>query len=87
MGAPRQRGAGAQAVYGAGPATQSGYAIIVSRSCGESLVKRSFAVAVGPVQPPGKPDCQACITSFFLVDRRGHALIYFVWSVRGAARS
>lgn len=64
---------------GAGPAARSGYAIIVRHSCGARLLKRSYVVAVGPAQAPGTPHCVACISHFFLLDRRGRALIYFIY--------
>lgn len=66
-------------VVGAGPATQSGYAIIVRYSCGARLLERSLVVVLAPRQPPGVPHCEACRENFFLVDRRGRPLIYFIY--------
>jgi hypothetical protein len=54
------------------------YRVIVHRSCGGGLISRSLAVAVGPLTQPGEAECDACAETFF-VDRRGRALIYFVY--------
>lgn len=60
-------------------ATSNGYRVIVRRSCGQALVRRSLTVTVGPTPVPGTPPCEACAENMFFVDRRGHALIYFVY--------
>jgi hypothetical protein len=51
----------------------------VSYSCGGRLIRRSLVVALAPAQPAGEPHCEACVENFFLVDRRGRALIYFIY--------
>jgi hypothetical protein len=40
---------------------------------------RRPSAASAPRQARGEHPCDACRTAFFLVDRRGHALIYFVY--------
>lgn len=75
-GAPRGE---AQVVRAVVAAARSPYRVIVSYSCGGRLIRRSLVVALAPVQPAGQPRCEACVENFFLVDRRGHALIYFVY--------
>jgi hypothetical protein len=75
---PRHAGA-SQTVSGpAAPASRSDYSMIVRFSCGHSLVARSLVVGVGPRQTHA-PYCEACISHLFFVDRRGHALLYFVY--------
>jgi hypothetical protein len=69
----------AQVVRAVAAAGRSPYRVIVSYSCGRRLIRRSLVVALAPVQPAGEPHCEACVESFFLVDRRGRALIYFVY--------
>lgn len=68
---------GSEAIYGSGPASRSDYAVIVRYSCGQALVTKSLTVAVGPRQTH-PPYCGDCISQLFLVDRRGHALIYYI---------
>ena len=65
-----------QTVYATDAAKDSGYAVIVRHACGASLLRRSLAVTLAPVLPAG---CQACRTTYFLVDRRARPLIYFVY--------
>jgi hypothetical protein len=55
------------------------YRVIVHRSCGGGLISRSLAVTVGPLTQPGEAECEACAETLFFVDRRGRALIYFVY--------
>ena len=59
-------------------ASHNPYRVIVRRSCGEALVRRSLTVTVGPRPTPGAPECSACAETMFLLDRYGHALIYYV---------
>jgi hypothetical protein len=54
----------------AGPA--SAYAGVVAASCGSPLVKKSLTVTLAPRHRDG------CDASVFFVDRRGHALIYWL---------
>ncbi len=68
-----------QVVYGSGePLSKSPYAVIVRYSCGQSLVASSLTVRIGPRQTH-PPYCEACISSMFFVDRRGRALIYYLY--------
>ncbi len=68
-----------QVVYGSGePLAKSSYSVIVRFSCGRSLVAKSLTVRIGPRQTH-PPYCQACISSLFLVNRRGRALVYYVY--------
>jgi hypothetical protein len=55
------------------------YRVIVRRSCGEQLVRRSLTVTVGPRPAPGELECDACAETMFLVDRSGRALIYYIY--------
>jgi hypothetical protein len=55
------------------------YRVIVRRSCGGALISRSLVVTVGPLTQPGETECDACAETLFFVDRRGRALIYFVY--------
>ena len=61
------------------PAGASGYRIIVRRSCGAPLIRRSIVVTVAPATPVGQSPCEACAEHVFFLDRRGRALIYFVY--------
>ncbi len=66
-------------VYGSGePLARNSYAVIVRFSCGQSLVAKSLTVGIGPRQSH-PPYCEACISSMFFVDRRGQALIYYLY--------
>ncbi len=66
-------------VYGAGePLARNGYSVIVRFSCGGALVAKSLIVGIGPRQTH-PPYCSACISRLFFVDRRGRALIYFLY--------
>jgi len=69
------KGAGAEAALGSEPASRSGYAVIVRFSCGQSLIAKSLLVTVGA--PNAR--CVACRSQVFFIDRRGRALIYFVY--------
>jgi hypothetical protein len=69
------KGAENLAVLGSQPASRSGYAVIVRYSCGQSLVAKSLLVTIGD----RNARCVACRSQFFVVNRRGRALIYFVY--------
>jgi hypothetical protein len=58
--------------------SRSDLSTIVAFSCGGSLVARSILVGVGPRQWH-PPYCEACRTKLFFVDRRGRALLYYVY--------
>ncbi len=60
-------------------ATANAYSLIVRYACGGALVRHSLTVTTAPKQASGERPCQACRTTFFLIDRRGRALIYFVY--------
>ena len=64
-----------QVADGSEPLDRSGYAVIVRFSCGQSLVSRSLQVTIGPRHMR----CAACRSQLFFVDRRGHALLYYVY--------
>ena len=66
-------------VRGVKRASANPYHVIVRRSCGSGIVARSLTVTVGPVPAPGERECTACELTFFFVDRRGHALIYYIY--------
>jgi hypothetical protein len=66
-------------VYGSGePLARNGYSVIVRFSCGNALVAKSLIVGIGPRQTH-PPYCDACISTLFFVDRRGRALIYYLY--------
>jgi hypothetical protein len=69
------KGAETEAALGSEHASRSGYAVIVRYSCGKSLVAKSLLVTVGQ----RNARCVACRSQVFLIDRRGRALIYFVY--------
>ena len=69
------KGAENQVVDGSEALGRSGYAVIVRASCGESLVSRSLQVTIGPRHMR----CAACRSQLFFVNRRGHALLYYVY--------
>lgn len=64
-----------EVVDGSEPLSRSGYAVIVRFSCGGSLVLQSLEVTVGPRHAR----CAACRSQFLFVNRRGHALLYYVY--------
>jgi hypothetical protein len=69
------KGVESQVVDGSEPLDRSGYAVIVRFSCGQSLVSRSLQATIGPRHMR----CSACRSQLFFVDRRGHALLYYVY--------
>jgi len=64
-----------QVVDGSEPLDRSGYAVIAKFSCGQSLVSKSLQVTIGP----RRARCDACRSQMWFVDRRGHALLYYVY--------
>jgi hypothetical protein len=64
-----------QVVDGSEPLDSSGYAVIARFSCGQSLVSKSLQVTIGPRHMR----CDACRSQLWFVDRRGHALLYYVY--------
>lgn len=64
---------------GSQTAASSGYARIISSACGRALLQISLMVTVGPSQKRPGPHCSACNSQLFMIDRRGHVLIYFVY--------
>ena len=69
------KGATNQVVDGSEPLGRSGYAVIARFSCGRPLVALSLQVTVGPRHMR----CEACRSHLWFVDRRGHALLYYVY--------
>jgi hypothetical protein len=69
------KGAANQVVDGSSLGSDIAYSGVVRFSCGSSLVAKSLTVYLAPPQRHG---CNACVSSVFFIDRRGHALIY--WS-------
>jgi hypothetical protein len=69
------KGAANQVVDGSEPLDISGYAVIARFSCGKSVVSRSLQVTIGPRHMR----CDACRSQLWFVDRRGHALLYYVY--------
>jgi hypothetical protein len=64
-----------QVVEGSEGLRRSAYAVIVRFSCGRSLVSLSLQVGIGPHDM----NCDACRSQLWFVDRRGHALLYYVY--------
>ena len=64
-----------QVVEGSERLGESDYSVIARFSCGQSLVSKSLQVAVGPRHMR----CDACRSQLWFVDRRGHALLYYVY--------
>ena len=64
-----------------GPASESPYSVIVKYSCGQAILSRTVTLTTVPGrhQESNPPGCVACRTTFFLLDRSGHPLIYFVY--------
>jgi hypothetical protein len=69
------KGSADRVVDGSAPLGRSGYSTIARFSCGQSLVSRSLQVTIGPRHTP----CDACRSQLWFVDRRGHALLYYVY--------
>jgi len=69
------KGVDNQAVEGSEALRQSAYAAIARFSCGRSLVSLSLQVVIGPRDT----NCDACRSQLWFVDRRGHALLYYVY--------
>lgn len=75
-------GHGPQFVLGPIPATPVGresYGIIVRYSCGSKILAHTHEFTVVPGHRRHPPTCDACRTTFFMIDRRGHPLIYFIY--------
>jgi hypothetical protein len=74
-GKPGQ-GVASQVVEGSRPGPNIAFAVIVRYACGSKLLAKSLTVGVGPRQRHG---CDACVSTLFFVDRRGRALIYYLY--------
>lgn len=75
-------GRGPQFVLGpvsATPVRTESYGIIVRYSCGSKILAHTLEFTVVPGHPSHPPTCDACRTTFFMVDRGGHPLIYFIY--------
>lgn len=68
-------GRGGLVLAGSAGGRSIAYATVVRYSCGSALVDDSLSVALAPRRRHG---CAACVSSAFLVDRRGHALVYWL---------
>jgi hypothetical protein len=67
-----------QVVYGTRRGPDIAYAAVVRYSCGAALTAKSLTVGVGPRQTR-PPYCSACRSTLFFVDRRGRALLYYLY--------
>ena len=74
-GKPGQ-GVDSQVVEGSQPGPNIAFAVIVRYACGSTLLAKSLTVGIGPRYRHG---CDACVSSLFFVDRRGRALIYYLY--------
>lgn len=75
-------GHGQQFVVGPVPATpvaKDSYGIIVRYSCGSKILSHTLEFTTVPGRPSHPATCDACRTTFFLIDRANHPLIYFVY--------
>lgn len=75
-------GRGPQFVLGPAAATPPGkdsYGIIVRRSCGSKILAHTLEFTAVPGRPSHPATCDACRTTFFVIDRRDHPLIYFIY--------
>lgn len=75
-------GRGPQFVLGPAAATPVGkqsYGIIVRRSCGSKILSHTLEFTTVPGHPDRPATCDACRTTFFVIDRRDHPLIYFIY--------
>lgn len=70
------RGVDSQVVEGWQPGPSIAFAVIVRYACGPQLLAKSLTVGIGPRHRHG---CDACVSSLFFVDRRGRALIYYLY--------
>ncbi len=70
------RGVSYQVVTGASVGPGIAYSGVIAYSCGRRLASDSLSVYLGPRRRHG---CDACISSLFFVDRRGHPLIYYLY--------
>jgi hypothetical protein len=68
-------GATSEVAGGLSPGPKTAYAVVVRFSCGSTLVRKSIAVYLAPRE---RHNCDACVSSVYFIDRRGHALIYWV---------
>jgi len=69
------RGVAHQVVYGTSVGPKIAYSVVIAYSCGRRLASESLSVYLGPRHRHG---CDACISSVFFIDRRGHPLIYYL---------
>jgi len=75
MWAAKLPATGSQAVLEQGPAATSGYQVFLKPACGSAIVAKTFIVTIGPAHAT----CEACRSQLFFVDRRGHALAYYLY--------
>lgn len=75
-------GHGPQFVLGPVPATpvaKESYGIIVRHSCGSKILSHTLEFTTVPGHRSYPPDCDACRTTFFTIDRADHPLIYYIY--------
>lgn len=75
-------GRGPQFVLGpvsAAPVGNESYGIIVRRSCGSKILSHTLEFTAVPGHRGHPPTCDACRTTFFVIDRHDHPLIYFIY--------
>lgn len=74
-------GHGREFVVGPSRGRRMLYASIVKYSCGQAILSHTITLTTVPGRNhrTGAPRCVACRTTFFLLDRSGRPLIYFVY--------
>lgn len=60
------------------PGPHSYSSTVVKRSCGAKILSHTVTLATAPGTRNHPLPCVACRATFFLVDRYGHPLIYFI---------
>jgi hypothetical protein len=66
-------------ILGPTPGSRNPYSVIVKRSCGSKILAHSVTFTTVPGTKNHPMNCDACRGTFFLINRRGHPLIYFAY--------
>ena len=60
------------------PGLRSSSGVMVKRSCGAKILSHTVTLTTAPGTRNHPLPCDACRATFFLIDRYGHPLIYFI---------
>ena len=75
-GDPFFRGSGA--AYGVVDSRRAGPFIVAVHSCGREILRRSWAITIGPTRGPSR-NSASLPTTYYVLQRHGHWLLWFLY--------